>query len=172
MKASWLDMLRSEDAHNDEGVPLHGQANVFISHTWCCNFQAAVDTVVAFAEEFERKEEKKCYIWMDLFLLNQFCTQLWSQLAQGDFCKCHQAYWFDCYCYDAFWWSYVCEARVVPMGAMSFYSFLETSHCTLSQSGYPFPRDAAYRFLLCYIHGDGADWCNQGRESGSLRSER
>ena len=74
MKVSWLDMLRSEDAHDDKGIPLHGEANVFISHTWRYNFQDTVDTVVAFAEEFERKEEKKCYIWMDLFLLNQFCT--------------------------------------------------------------------------------------------------
>ena len=75
MKVSWLDMLRKEDAHNDEGIPLHGEANVFISHTWRYKFQDTVETVVAFAEEFERTEEKKCYIWMDLFLLNQFATE-------------------------------------------------------------------------------------------------
>ena len=65
----WLGTKKSsEDAHNDEGVPLHGQANVFFSHTWRYNFQDAVDvdTVVAFAEEFrEEGREEMLHINMD-----------------------------------------------------------------------------------------------------------
>ena len=73
-KTSWLDMLRDEDAQDVNGVPLVGVATTMISHTWQYVFNDTAQAIIAFAQEYENKVGP-CYIWMDLFVLNQFATE-------------------------------------------------------------------------------------------------
>ena len=73
-KVSWHDLLKSEDAHDENGAPLYGKANAFISHTWRYRFKDTAESVIEYAQDFEQETGRQCYIWMDMFLLNQFST--------------------------------------------------------------------------------------------------
>ena len=73
-KVSWHDLLKSEDAHDESGSPLYGKANAFISHTWRYRFKDTAESVIKYAQDFEQETGRQCYIWMDMFLLNQFST--------------------------------------------------------------------------------------------------
>jgi hypothetical protein len=64
-KVSWLDLLTSEDAHDENGTPLYGKANAFISHTWRYKFKDTAESVIKYAQNYEEETGEQCYIWMD-----------------------------------------------------------------------------------------------------------
>ena len=74
-QSSWLKMLEAEDARTEEGVPLWGEATVMISHTWRYKFKDLVSSVVDFASGQEEETGKPSYIWIDMFVLNQFSSK-------------------------------------------------------------------------------------------------
>ncbi len=75
MKVSWIEMLQQENAHGGNGVALAGPATAMISHTWRYSFQGVAKTIIHYGEEYENKTGRPFYIWMDMFILNQFATE-------------------------------------------------------------------------------------------------
>ncbi len=75
MKVSWIEMLQQENALGGNGVALAGPATAMISHTWRYSFQAVAKSIIHYAEEYEKKSGHPFYIWMDMFILNQFATE-------------------------------------------------------------------------------------------------
>jgi len=59
-KVSWLDLLTSEDTHDENGTPLYGKANAFISHTWTYKFKDTAESVIKYAQDYEEETGEQC----------------------------------------------------------------------------------------------------------------
>lgn len=66
-KTSFCDMLKDVNQGNQIG-----EANVFISHAWQCNFLEIVDIILEYFREESKSNE--IIIWFDIFSVNQNTT--------------------------------------------------------------------------------------------------